>query len=175
MHSVDSALNAIWRSDKPRPMVYSFAVYWMILTLGPLLAGASLAISSYLLSLRWVNVTGVTSLIDQALRIFPLVLSILAFWLLYSIVPTRRVPGRDALIGAVVAVCCSSWAKRLCALCYDVSFVSVNLRRAGGDPHPVSVGLLDRCIVLLGAEVTVTLDDYRQLKQQERDKEREET
>jgi len=51
MHSVDSALNAIWRSNSPRPMIYSFAVYWMILTLGPLLAGASLAISSYLLSL----------------------------------------------------------------------------------------------------------------------------
>jgi len=28
---------------------------------------------------------------------------------------------------------------------------------------------------LLGAEITVTLDDYRQLKQQEREKEREET
>lgn len=155
MHSVDSALNAIWRSDKPRPMVYSFAVYWMILTLGPLLAGASLAISSYLLSLRWVNVTGVTSLIDQALRIFPLVLSILAFWLLYSIVPTRRVPGRDALIGAVVAgLLFELGKKRLRALCYDVSFVSVNLRRAGGDPHPVSVGLLDLvyCVVRRGSD-----------------------
>ena len=83
MHTVDAALNDIWRSDKKRPLVYSFAVYWMILTLGPLLAGASLAISSYLLSLRWINATGVTSLIDQMLRIFPLLLSWLAFWLLF--------------------------------------------------------------------------------------------
>lgn len=30
-----------------------------------------------------------------------------------------------------------------------------------------------RCIVLLGAEITVTLDDYRQFKRQEREKERE--
>ena len=103
MHSVDSALNAIWRSDKKRPLVYSFAVYWMILTLGPLLAGASLAISSYLLSLKWINVTGVTSLVDQMLRFFPLLLSWLSFWLLYSIVPTQRVPARDALTGALVA------------------------------------------------------------------------
>ena len=55
MYSIDSALNTIWRSKRARPKIYSFAVYWMILTLGPLLAGASLAISSYLLSLRWTT------------------------------------------------------------------------------------------------------------------------
>jgi YihY family inner membrane protein len=41
MYSIDSALNTIWRSTRTRPKIYSFAVYWMILTLGPLLAGES--------------------------------------------------------------------------------------------------------------------------------------
>ncbi len=175
MHSVDSALNAIWRSNSPRPVVYSFAVYWMILTLGPLLAGASLAISSYLLSLRWINVTGVTTLIDQVLRIFPLLLSVLAFWLLYSVVPTRRVPGRDALIGAVVAGVLFELGKKGFAL-YVTMFPSYQLIYGVLAVIPILFLWVywTWCIVLLGAEITVTLNDYRQLKQQEREITREE-
>lgn len=101
--SVDSVLNTIWRSKNKRPIVFSFAVYWMVLTLGPLLVGASMAISSYLLSLNWLAQTGVNGLVDQVLRIFPLILSCASFWLLYCIVPTVRVPPKDALIGALVA------------------------------------------------------------------------
>ncbi len=73
----------------------------MNLTQGPLLAGASLAISSYLLSLRWAS--DLYTVIDNVLRIFPLLLSWISFWLLYSIVPTIRVPKRDAFVGAFVA------------------------------------------------------------------------
>jgi membrane protein len=100
MYAIDSALNTIWRSRRVRPKVYSFAIYWMILTLGPLLAGASLAISSYLLSLRWAS--ELNGAIDNILRIFPLLLSWISFWLLYSLVPTARVLNRDAMLGAVV-------------------------------------------------------------------------
>lgn len=175
MHTVDAALNDIWRSDKKRPLVYSFAVYWMILTLGPLLAGASLAISSYLLSLRWINATGVTSLIDQMLRIFPLLLSWLAFWLLYSIVPTKRVPPRDALIGALIAGALFELGKKGFAL-YVTMFPSYQLIYGVLAVIPILFLWVywTWCIVLLGAEITATLDDYRQLKQQERELKREE-
>ncbi|ARF47953.1 virulence factor BrkB family protein [Pantoea stewartii] len=174
MHSVDSALNAIWRSHKKRPLVYSFAVYWMILTLGPLLAGASLAISSYLLSLKWINVTGVTSLVDQTLRFFPLLLSWLSFWLLYSIVPTQRVPSRDALTGALVAGLLFELGKKGFAL-YVTMFPTYQLIYGMLAVIPILFLWVywTWCIVLLGAEITVTLDDYRQFKRQEREKERE--
>lgn len=174
MHSVDTSLNTIWRSHKKRPLVYSFAVYWMILTLGPLLAGASLAISSYLLSLRWISDSGVYGLIDQMLRIFPLLLSWLAFWLLYSIVPTRSVPARDALIGALVAGALFELGKKGFAL-YVTMFPSYQLIYGVLAVIPILFLWVywTWCIVLLGAEITVTLDDYRQLKQQENKKERE--
>ena len=163
MYAVDSALNTIWRSTRTRPKIYSFAVYWMILTLGPLLAGASLVISSYLLSLRWA--TGFNSMIDEVLRIFPLLLSWLSFWLLYSIVPTTRVPVRDALIGSLVAALLFELGKKGFAL-YITMFPSYQLIYGVLAVIPILFVWVywTWCIVLLGAEITVTLGDYRKLR-----------
>jgi membrane protein len=47
--------------------------------------------------LRWAS--DLNGVIDNVLRIFPLILSWLSFWLLYSVVPTTRVPNRDAVVG----------------------------------------------------------------------------
>ena len=168
MYAIDSALNTIWRSQRTRPKVYSFAVYWMILTLGPLLAGASLAISSYLLSLRWA--TGFNSMIDDVLRLFPLLLSWISFWLLYSVVPTVRVPNRDAVIGALVAALLFELGKKGFAL-YITMFPSYQLIYGVLAVIPILFLWVywTWCIVLLGAEITVTLGDYRQLRQAARE------
>lgn len=170
MYAIDSALNTIWRSQRVRPKVYSFAVYWMILTLGPLLAGASLAISSYLLSLRWA--TGFDSMIDEVLRIFPLLLSWISFWLLYSVVPTVRVPNRDAVIGALVAALLFELGKKGFAL-YITMFPSYQLIYGVLAVIPILFLWVywTWCIVLLGAEITVTLGEYRKLKQAATEKE----
>ncbi|MCT4700782.1 virulence factor BrkB family protein [Enterobacteriaceae bacterium H20N1] len=173
MYAVDSALNTIWRSTRTRPKIYSFAVYWMILTLGPLLAGASLVISSYLLSLRWA--TGFNSMIDEVLRIFPLLLSWLSFWLLYSIVPTTRVPVRDALIGSLVAALLFELGKKGFAL-YITMFPSYQLIYGVLAVIPILFVWVywTWCIVLLGAEITVTLGDYRKLRTEAQQEELEE-
>ncbi|HDR2893258.1 TPA: virulence factor BrkB family protein [Enterobacter asburiae] len=163
MYAIDSALNTIWRSKRIRPRVYSFAVYWMILTLGPLLAGASLAISSYLLSLRWAS--ELNGVIDNALRLFPLVLSWLSFWLLYSVVPTTRVPNRDAVLGALVAAVLFELGKKGFAL-YITMFPSYQLIYGVLAVIPILFVWVywTWCIVLLGAEITVTLGIYRELR-----------
>lgn len=166
MYSIDSALNTIWRSTRSRPKVYSFAVYWMILTLGPLLAGASLAISSYLLSLRWAS--DLDGVIDNLLRLFPLILSWAAFWLLYSIVPTTQVRNRDAVIGALVAALLFEAGKKAFAL-YITTFPSYQLIYGVISVVPILFVWVywTWCIVLLGAEITVTLGEYRKLKKEE--------
>jgi len=165
--SVDSVLNTIWRSKNKRPIVFSFAVYWMVLTLGPLLVGASMAISSYLLSLNWLAQTGVNSLVDQVLRIFPLILSWRSFWLLYCIVPTVRVPPKDALIGALVAGLRFELGKKGFAR-YVTMFPAYQLIYGVLAVIPILFLWVywSWCIVLLGAEITVTIGEYRDYRQQ---------
>lgn len=164
--SVDGALNHIWRSRTQRPIVYSFAIYWMVLTLGPILVGASMAISTYLLSIRWLAMTGVYSLVDQVLRIFPLLLSCASFWLIYCVVPTQRVPARDALIGAVVAGLLFELGKKGFGL-YVTMFPSYQLIYGVLAVIPILFVWVywSWCIVLLGAEITVSLSEYRAMHQ----------
>jgi len=169
MYAIDSALNTIWRSTRARPRMYSFALYWMILTLGPLLVGTSLVISSYLLSLRWAS--ELNSMLDDILRIFPLLLSWLSMWLLYCLVPTTQVPVRDAAIGALVAALLFELGKKLFTL-YITMFPSYQLIYGVLSVIPLLFIWIywTWCIVLLGAEITVTFDDYRRLQQPSKQK-----
>ena len=137
----------------------------MILTLGPLLAGASG--DQLLLSLRWA--TDLNSVIDNVLRILPLILSWLSFWLLYSVVPTTRVPNRDAVVGALVAALLFELGKKGFAL-YITMFPSYQLIYGVLAVIPILFVWVywTWCIVLLGAEITVTLGVYRELKKQQK-------
>ncbi|MBT0727767.1 virulence factor BrkB family protein [Rosenbergiella australiborealis] len=167
MFSIDSALNSIWRSSRKRPLVFSFAVYWMILTLGPLLAGASIALSSYLLSPQWLNMPGISEVIQLVLRSFPLLLSWLGFWLLFSVVPTCNVAGKDALIGALVAGILFEMGKKVFTL-YVTMFPAYQLIYGVLAVIPMLFLWVywTWCIVLLGAEITVSLEHYRKLRHQ---------
>lgn len=141
MYSIDSALNTIWRSKRARPKIYSFAVYWMILTLGPLLAGASLAISSYLLSLRWAS--DLNTVIDNVLRIFRCCCrGSLSGCCTASFLPSVYLTA-TRLSARLSPRSCSKQERKVRALYHHVPVISAHLRRAGGDPHSLCLGLLD--------------------------------
>jgi membrane protein len=48
--TIDKTLNAIWRVRKRRPLAQRVLVYWAALTLGPLLLGVTLTLTSYAIS-----------------------------------------------------------------------------------------------------------------------------
>jgi membrane protein len=114
MMTVESAFNVIWRVRKARPIAQRILVYWAIITLGPILIGVSLSISSYLFtrSMAFTATQHIPALIDWALTSAALPLTALAFTMLYVFLPNCRVEWRDAVIGGVAAAVAFELAKR---------------------------------------------------------------
>ncbi|MFL9869765.1 YihY family inner membrane protein [Paraburkholderia fungorum] len=114
MMTVESAFNVIWRVRKARPIAQRILVYWAIITLGPILIGVSLSISSYLFtrSMAFTGAQHIPSVIDWALTSAALPLTALAFTMLYVFLPNCRVEWRDAVIGGVAAAIAFELAKR---------------------------------------------------------------
>ncbi|MDD5241376.1 MAG: YihY family inner membrane protein [Sulfuricella sp.] len=103
MQTIYHAFNVIWRVRRRRTLLHRFLIYGVALTLGPLLIGASLSLTSYLISLSLGLVKGVPLVSVVILKMVPTALTIIAFALLYLVVPNRTVLPRHALIGGVAA------------------------------------------------------------------------
>ena len=100
--TIDHTLNEIWEVRAPRKAFQGFTLYWTVLTLGPVLIGSSLAASSYV----WYTVFTEGPLLEFKTRLLsylPFLNSILAFFLLYMLVPNRRVRFLHAFSGALFA------------------------------------------------------------------------
>jgi len=112
---VDRTLNRLWRVSEARPFLQRMVVYWTVMTIGPLLLGASLTATSELLPLLG-GAAGKGSLLLGALSLLlSLGLSTLAFALLYQTVPNRQVDWREAVIGGLVAAIAFEITRRLFA------------------------------------------------------------
>ncbi|QOT77730.1 YihY family inner membrane protein [Cupriavidus basilensis] len=112
MLTVEDALNAIWRVKQRRPLAQRVLVFWAVLTLGPVLIGASLSISSYLISVSAGYVGTMPFGLGLVVGLTPVLLSALAFAFLYTAVPNANVEWRDAIAAGLVAALAFELAKR---------------------------------------------------------------
>ncbi|WP_213661693.1 virulence factor BrkB family protein [Stutzerimonas stutzeri] len=161
--TIEKAFNTIWRVRQPRRGVSSFLLYWAILSLGPLLLGAGFATSTYLASLTFISGPHALLGAGTLLKAMPLVLSILAFTLLYAAVPNTRVPLRHALAGGLFAAVLFEAAKQLFGL-YVSYFPSYQLIYGAFAAVPLFLLwiYLSWMIVLFGAELVCGLSSSQQ-------------
>lgn len=99
MLTIDRTLNAIWRVRRPRPMAQRVLVYWAALTLGPLLLGGSLTLTSYAVSVGQGLITKMPGNLAALLGGADIVLLGLAIAGLFHYVPNTHVRWRHALLG----------------------------------------------------------------------------
>lgn len=101
--NIDNTLNAVWHNCRKRSIFLSFLLYAVILIFAPLVAGSSLAITSYLKSLELFSENGVLSFSQHLLKYAPFFLIWLLFSFVYKFVPNTEVKFCHAAIGALFA------------------------------------------------------------------------
>lgn len=116
MLTIDRTLNRIWRVQRPRPFAQRVLVYWAALTLGPLLLGASLTLTSYAITASKGWVTGLPGGLSSLLNLLELLVLTLAVGGLFHYVPNTHVRWRHALLGGVFVALGFDLAKSLLAL-----------------------------------------------------------
>ncbi len=156
--NIDKTLNHLWRTMVNRPIIYTFAIYWMVITLGPLLIGSSIAVSSYLAGLAQFAEEYTPGLGTFFLKLVPSFLAIGAFMILYMVVPNRPVKAKYAFGGALLAALLFELSKKGFAL-YVSNFDSYQVIYGALAVIPILFVwvYLSWIVVLLGAVFTYSL------------------
>jgi membrane protein len=162
MWSIESTFNRVWRVPTPRPRLMRFLVYWTLLTLGSLLAVASLAVTSYLFSLPVLSGVEHLDWSQRLLGYLPNVVELAVFSLAYWLIPHRSVPFRYALAGGLFATVLFEISKRAFAAyllgvpTYDQVYGPVAVA-----PIFLIWIYLSWTVVLLGASFAASLSAFR--------------
>lgn len=101
MLTIDRTLNAIWRVRTPRPIAQRVLVYWAAATLGPLVLGVSLSLTSYVISASRGIVSDLPGGVSLLLNTIEFVLLAAGMAALFHYVPNTHVRWRHAIAGGV--------------------------------------------------------------------------
>ncbi|MDB5756603.1 MAG: hypothetical protein JWR56_3031, partial [Massilia sp.] len=112
MAMVERAFNQIWRVKRTRPLPQRVLMYWALLSLGPLLFGLSLTVTTQLFMATNDLMRAVPFVGALIYTLVSVALTTGAYTLLYVAVPNRFVDWRDAVWGGLVAAIAFEIAKR---------------------------------------------------------------
>ena len=167
--TIDRAFNDIWRVRRARPLIQRIFVYWTLLTVGPVLIGASLTLTSWLVGHAVGLVKGLPGAGVVVLSTVPVVLTSVALALLYAAMPNRRIMARDAVIGGLLAGLAFEAMKRGFAF-YIAQFPTYKLVYGAFAALPVFLLwiYLSWLVVIFGAVVVAALPEWREAAGQRR-------
>jgi len=162
MNTIDHTFNSIWRVRKPRAFWQRLFTYWTMLTIGPVILGASLSATYYLVRLSLGYVQQIPLLGEFGLKLVPIALMSIAFTMLYYTVPNRYVPLRHALGGGIFAGLAFELMKRVFAL-YIANFPTYTLVYGAFAAFPIFLlwVYFSWLVVLLGAVIAAALSHWR--------------
>ena len=113
MLTIDKTFNTIWRVPRPRPLAQRVLVYWGAITLGPLVLGGALSVSSYLAGASRGLFTALPGWLAWVAELASWAVLAAAIAGMYRVIPNAQVSWRDAFTGGVFAALAFEAAKRI--------------------------------------------------------------
>lgn len=161
--AISNAFDAIWRAARNRTLAGRLLVYWAVLTLAPLLLGASVSLSGYLFTVAQASgVERFTGPLSGFARFLPLLFQFGGFAILYLIMPNTSVKIRDALLGGFTAALLFEILKKSFGY-YVTCFPTYETIYGALATFPIFLiwMYISWLVVLLGAELCAAMPEWR--------------
>ncbi|XXQ68382.1 YihY family inner membrane protein [Neisseriaceae bacterium B1] len=160
VQTIDETFNRIWQVRRQRSLWVRLPMYWVLLTIGPLVVGLSITVSAYFMRLEMLNqlpyFAGSLKFIGQV------IFNTILFCGIFRFVPNRYVSMKHALVGGFITGLLIELAKAGFGL-YIKNFNSYELIYGAFAAIPVFLVWLQILwmIVLSGAVFTSSLSYWR--------------
>jgi membrane protein len=166
--SIENVFNSIFGVRRRRTLIGRVTVFWTILTLSPLLLAGSMYMRARIEGLL-VGWGSDSALVQWGFSVlFPFVITVLAFFILYLKLPYTRVRAGAALGGAIVAA--AFWEQAKGGVAWYVA-ENVSYKNTYGALGTIPIFLLflyaTWLITLLGAEVAYAGHHFHQIRRRE--------
>ncbi len=158
LFTIERTFNEIWRIKEPRRGLQRLMMYWAVLSFGPLLVGAGIGVTTYILSLPLISDVAES---PEFLRFLPVLLSASTFTLVFAVVPNTLVPLRHAVIGGVVVAAGFEGAKFMFVFVMSRSDFELIYGAFAVVPLFLLWIYVSWTIVLMGAELVKSLGVFR--------------
>lgn len=161
--TIEAAFSTIWRVVEGRSWSTRLLAFWTILTASPLIVASSVSLSNYFERKATESGFGhITHVLDHMPIVIPLVTEIIAFALLFKVIPHRHVWWRHALVGGFVAGTLFEGLKH--GFGFYLGYAET-YRILYGALATVPIFLLwiytSWCVILFGAQVAASVPDWR--------------
>lgn len=102
--TIEADINTVFRVQRPRGLASKLLVFWAMITLGPLLLGASFSLSTYFFAAtEWMGVDILAGPLGFVTASVPTLIIIVLFTVFYFAIPNRPVRVTTALVGGIAS------------------------------------------------------------------------
>ncbi len=161
--TIEADLNSIFRVSQPRALAPRLLMFWAMLTLGPLLLGASFSLSTYFFAAtEWLGVDLAGGPVGMLTGFVPTFIIIVLLALFYLTVPNRPIRWPVACLGGIVAGGLFAMLRKLFGW-YVATFPTYQNIYGALSVVPIFLVwmYLSWTVVLLGAVLTAGLDEWK--------------